>query len=84
MVDTKQDDHEATFIEVHNCLAVWDVSSVGYKDTENKQNKTEELTDKLGFVQTLYLLCVSSVLFFCFTVLRECYCTKSAMLPITV
>ena len=41
------------FIEaVHNCPAVWDVSSLAYKDTnKNKQNKTEERADKLGFVQ---------------------------------
>ena len=78
MVDARQVEHETTFIEVHNCPAVWDVSSVVYKDTKNKQNKMEELADKLGFVQT-YLLCVSSLLFLCFTVLRECHCTKSAM-----
>ena len=42
------------FIEaVHNCPAVWDVSSLAYRDTnKNKQNKTEERADKLGFVQT--------------------------------
>ena len=73
-------EHEATFIEAHNCPAVWDVSSVVYKDTKNKQNKMEELADKLGFVQTFYLLCVCSLLVFCFTVLRECHCTTSAML----
>ena len=58
------------FIEaVYNCPAVWDVSPLAYKDTnENKQNKTEELADKLGFVQTflflhrfLFLLFFSSV-----------------------
>ena len=58
------------FIEaVHNCRAVWDVSSLAYKDTNtSKQNKTEERADKLGFVQTfpflhrfLFLLFFSSV-----------------------
>ena len=59
------------FIEaVHNCPAVWDVSSlIAYEDTnKNKQNKTEERADKLGFVQTflflhrfLFLLFFSSV-----------------------
>ena len=56
--------------EVHNCPAVWDVSSLTYKDTnKNRQNKTEERADKLGFVQTflflhrfLFLLFFSSVL----------------------
>ena len=49
------------FIEaVHNCPAVWDVSSLAYKNTnKNKQNKT---ADKLGSVQTfLFLLFFSSV-----------------------
>ena len=58
------------FIEaVHNCPAVWDVSSLAYKDTnENQQNKTEERAHKLGFVQIflflhrfLFLLFFSSV-----------------------
>ena len=58
------------FIEaVHNCQAVWDVSSLAYKDmSKNKQNKTEERADILGFVQTflflyrfLFLLFFSSV-----------------------
>ena len=58
------------FIEaVHNCSAVWDVSSLAYKDmNKNKQNKTEERADKLGFVQNflflhrfLFLLFFSSV-----------------------
>ena len=46
--------HFLNYIEaaVHNCPAVRDVSSViAYKDTKNKQNKTEERADKLGFVQ---------------------------------
>ena len=42
---------------VHNCSAVWDVSPLVYKDTnKNKQNKTEERADKLGFVQTFLFL----------------------------
>ena len=58
------------FIEaVHNCPAVWDVSSLAYKDTnKTKQNKMEERAEKLGFVQTflflhrlLFLLFFSSV-----------------------
>jgi len=89
MVDAIQYEHEATFKfieEVHNCSAVWDVSSLDYKDTKNKQKKIEELADKLGFVQSflfhqrfLFLL-----FFFCFTVLRDCHCTKSDILQITV
>ena len=42
--------------EVRNCPAVWDVSSITYKDTENKQKKMEELEDKLGLVQTFLFL----------------------------
>ena len=78
------------FIEaVHNCPAVWDVSSLAYKDTnKNKQNKTEERANKLGFVQTflfphrfLFLLFFSSVslLYVSATTLK-----KTAMLQITV
>ena len=69
------------FIEaVHNCPAVWDVSSLAYKDTnKNKQNKTQDRADKLGFVQTFLFnsppLSVSSPLFPYFTVVRECYYT---------
>ena len=49
---------------VQNCPAVWDVSSLAYKDTNiNKQNKTEESADKLGFVQTFLFL----LLFHCCT-----------------
>ena len=40
-----------------NCPAVRDVSSLAYKDTnKNKQNKTEERADKLGFIQTFLFL----------------------------
>jgi len=45
MADASLDELEATskFIEeVHNCPAVWDVSSVVYKDSKNKQKKMEE------------------------------------------
>ena len=56
------------FIEAvhHNCPAVWDISSLAYKDTnKNKQNKTQERADKLGFVQTFLLLhCFLFLLFF--------------------
>ena len=42
MAHASQDESEATFKfieEVHNCPAVWDVSSVAYKDTKtNKKN----------------------------------------------
>ena len=51
---------------LHNCLAVWDVSSLAYKDmNKNKQNKMEERADKLGFVQNfLFLHRVLFLLFF--------------------
>ena len=64
------------FIEaVHNFRAVWDVSSLAYKDMiKNKQNKTEsERTDKLGFVllfSSVSLLCVSA------TTLKKRPCCK--------
>jgi len=71
MADAIQDEHEATFKfieEVHNCPAMWNISSVVYKDTKNEQKKMEELVDKLGFIQTflflhrfLFLLFSSSV-----------------------
>ena len=75
------------FIEaVHSCPAVWDVSSLAYKDTnKNKQNKTEERADKLGFVQTvlflhrfLFLLFFSSVslLYVSATTLKKQPCCK--------
>ena len=75
------------FIEaVHNCPAVWDVSSLAYKDTNKyKQNKTEERADKLGFVQTflflhrfLFLLFSSSVslLYVSDTTLKKRPCCK--------
>jgi len=59
MADAIQDEREATFEfieEDHNCPALWDVSSVVYKDTKNKQKKMEELADKLSFVQTFLFL----------------------------
>ena len=67
------------FVEaVHNCPAVWDVSSLAYIDMiKNKQNKTEsERTDKLGFV--LFFSSVS-LLYVSATTLK-----KTAMLQITV
>ena len=69
MADASQDEGEAThfnFIEeVHNCPAVWDVSSVVYKDTKTRQKKMEELADKLGFVETFLFL--HRFLFFIFS-----------------
>ena len=66
MRDACQDECEAAikFIEeVHNCPAVWNVSSVAFKDSKHKQ-KMEELADKLGFVQTfLFLHCFLFLLF---------------------
>ena len=46
------------FIEaVHNCPAVWDVLSLADKHTnKNKQNKTEERADQLGFVRIFLFL----------------------------
>ena len=75
------------FIEaVHNCQAVWDVSSLAYKDmSKNKQNKTEERADILGFVQTflflyrfLFLLFFSSVslLYVSATTVKKWPCCK--------
>ena len=59
---------------VHNCPAVWDVSSLAYKDTNrNKENKTEERADKLDFCPNLSIsppLSISSLLFLCFTVVH--------------
>jgi len=55
MPDAIQDEHEAIFKfieEAHSCPAVWNVSSVVYKDTKNKRKRMEELADKLSFVQT--------------------------------
>ena len=52
MAHPSQDENKATFKfveEVHNCPAVWDVSSVAYKDTKTNK-KMEELVGKLGFV----------------------------------
>ena len=43
----------------------------------------EELADKLGLVQTFYFSRLCVFLLFS-SVLRECHCTKSAMLQITV
>ena len=79
--------HFFKFIEaVHNCPAVWDVSSLAYKDTnKNKQIKTEERADKLCFVQTflfvhrfLFLLFFSSVslLYVSATTLKKRPCCK--------
>ena len=79
------------FIEaIHNCPAVWDVSSLACKDTnKNKQNKTEERADNLGFVQTflflhrfLFLLFFSSVslLYVSATTLKKRPCCKMCLL----
>ena len=72
------------FIEaVHHCPAVWDVSSLAYKDTnKNKQNKTEEHADKLGFVQTylflhrFYFFSSVSLLYVSATTLKKGPCCK--------
>ena len=78
------------FIEaVHNCPAVRDVSSIAYKDTKNKQNRQNGgARGQTGFRPNLSNsppLSVSSLLFLCFTVVRECHCTKkAAMLEIAV
>ena len=74
------------FIEaVHNCPAVRDVSSIADKHTKNKQNKTGEREDKLGFVQTFlflhrfrFLLFFSSVSLFSVsaTALKKLPCCK--------
>ena len=68
MGDASQHFSEFNIKAVHNCPAVRDFSSIDYIDTKNKQNKTEERADKLGFVQTfpflhrfLFLLFFSSV-----------------------
>ena len=52
---------------------MWDVLSIVYKceGTKTKQNKMEELADKLGFVQTFqffhpFLFLLISVVLFCF------------------
>ena len=55
MAHASQDEHEPTFKfieEVHNCPAAWNVSSVVYKDTKNKQTNKQNgaVRDKLGFV----------------------------------
>ena len=72
------------FIEaVHNCPAVWDVSSIAYKDTKNKQNRQNGgARGQTGLRPNLSNsppLSVSS-LSLCFTVARECHCTEKASL----
>ena len=66
--------------------AVWDISSLAFKDTNrNKQNKMEQRADKLGFIQTflflhrfLFLLFFSSVslLYMSATTLEKWPCCK--------
>ena len=84
-----QDEHEASFKyieEVHNCPAVWDISSVVLKDL--KQTKENGgASGQTRFRPNLsipLLLSVFSLLFFCFTVVRDFHCIKSTMLQITV
>ena len=86
MADASQDELEVTFKfigEVHNCRLCRTFHA--YKDTKNKQKKMEELADKLSFVQTFLFFHRFLFLLFCFTALaldlRECHCTKSAILP---
>ena len=86
MVDASQDEHEAAFKfigEVHNCPPVLDVSSATYKDTKYKQKEMEELSDKLGFVQTFLFLHLFLFLLFSSSVTLFQDCAKSAMLQIT-
>ena len=70
LCDTSQNEgHEPTlfkFMEaVHKCPAVWEVSSLAYKDTnKNKQNKTVT-----NWVRPN--LSVSSLLFLCFTAICD-------------
>ena len=48
MAHVSQDEHEPTFKfieDVHNCPAEWNVSSVVYKNTKNKQ--TNKQTNKM-------------------------------------
>ena len=93
VADASQYKHETSFkfiVEVHNCPALWGISSVVYKDIKNKQTskqKMEQLRDKVSFVQTFLFrnrflfhpLSLSDGL----TIIHECYCTKSAMFEIT-
>ena len=78
------------FIEaVHNCRAVGDVSSIAYKGTKTKQNRQNGgARGQTWFRPNLSdssPLSVSSLLFLCFTVVRDCHCTKkAAMLQTTV
>ena len=68
------------FIEaVHNCLAVWNVLSLAYKDTnKNKQNKTEEHADKPFYFSTAFRFFFSSVslLYVNATTLKKRSCCK--------
>jgi len=72
MAHASQDEREATFKfieEVHNCPAVWDVSSVVYKYTKNKQTENGGVADKLSFVQSFlaFYFFSSLLLFHCST-----------------
>ena len=81
MADARQDEHGPLYIrEVHNCPAVWDVlTDVVNKDTKNKRNKMEELTDKLGLVQTfLFLHCFYSTKYVGYVAKLPCAVTLRA------
>ena len=74
---------------VHNCSAIRDASPIADKDTKKKnKNKKGVARGQTWFRPNLSNsppLSVSSLLFLCFTVVRECDCTKkAAMLQITV
>ena len=91
----RQDEREATFKfikEVHYCPAVWDVSSAASNDTKNKQKlkvvaKGGGFLLIYGFVQTLLFLLrrlIKNKTKTQVASLRECHCTMSAMLRISV
>ena len=72
--------------EVHNGPAVRSVLSAVYRETKKKQKKLKNLWTNWVLSKPFYFstaFCFFSSVF-CFTVLRKCHCTKSAMLQITV
>ena len=55
MAEASQDECEATFKfieEVHNCLPVWHISSVAYKDIKNRQAENGGGSGQTGFCPT--------------------------------
>ena len=89
MRDASQDEREATFKfieEVHNCPAVWNVSSVAFKDSKNKQ-KNGGASGQTGFRPNLSIsqpLSVSSLLFFCYTVVRNTRAKRLRMRKVSI